>query len=218
MLEMIIIGGPMMVPLMVESVMTLAAVVDRYLAFRANRKIDTRALRAELLQCMEENRLEDALLLCASTPGPVAATLLVGLQTYERLRKRDEDPDAMRLILAKTMEDFQAHALTAVTKRMNMLASIGNTAPLFGMTGTVTGMIGAFDAMVKAAGLDAKLVAGGIMEALITTAAGLMIALAAVIPHNFFTGMAEAISLEIDEATAELVEFVAMLQAKQRKA
>lgn len=218
MLEMIIIGGPMMIPLMIESVLVLAAVVDRYLAFRSNRKVDTRALRAEVMQFVEENRIEDAMVLCSSTPGPVAATLLVGLQTYERLQKRDESAEAMRLILFKAMEDFQVHALTAVTKRFNMLASIGNTAPLFGMTGTVTGMIEAFDAMVRAAGLDAKLVAGGIKEALITTAAGLMIALAAVIPHNFFTGWAEEIGLEIEEATSEFVEFIAMQQAKQRKA
>jgi biopolymer transport protein ExbB/TolQ len=203
----------MMIPLMVCSVLTLAAVIDRYLAFRANRRVDTRAMRAELLTYLDEDRLEDAMVLCSSTPGPVAAVLLVGLQTYEKLRKRKENPESMRLIMFKAMEDYQSHAMSAVEKRFNVLSSVGNTAPLFGMAGTVTGMIGAFDAMVQAAGLDAKLVAGGIKEALITTAAGLLIALGAVIPFNIFTSMSEDVALEIEEATAELVEFIAMHHA-----
>jgi biopolymer transport protein ExbB len=216
MLEKLILGGPMMIPLLVCSVLTLAAVIDRYLAFRKNRKVDVRAMRAEVLTYLEEDRLNDALTLCSSTPGPVAAVLLVGLQSYSNLRKRDESPEAMRLIMFKAMEDYHAHAMNAVEKRFNVLSSVGNTAPLFGMAGTVTGMIGAFDAMVQAAGLDAKLVAGGIKEALITTAAGLLIALAAVIPFNIFTSMADEISLEIEEATSELVEFIAMQQAEHK--
>jgi biopolymer transport protein ExbB len=213
MLEKIILGGPMMIPLMACSVLALAALIDRFLAFRENRKVDTRAMRAEILRYLEEDRLEDAMVLCASTPGPVAAVLLVGLETYSKLRQRKESPESMRLIMFKAMEDYQSHAMSAVEKRFNVLSSVANTAPLFGMAGTVTGMINAFDAMVKAAGLDAKLVAGGIKEALITTAAGLLIALGAAISFNIFTSMAEEIGLEIEEATTEFVEFIAMHQS-----
>ena len=78
------------------------------------------------------------------------------------------------------------------------------------MAGTVTGMIQSFDALATAGALDASLVAGGISEALITTASGLLIALSAVIPLNIFTSMSQTIELEIEDAASELVEFVTM--------
>jgi biopolymer transport protein ExbB len=78
------------------------------------------------------------------------------------------------------------------------------------MAGTVLGMISSFESLSSAAALDASLVAGGISEALITTAAGLLIALAAVIPLNIFTTMSENIELEIEDAASELVETVTM--------
>jgi biopolymer transport protein ExbB len=209
MLEKIIQGGPMMIPLMTCSVLAVAVVLDRAFAFRANSRVDTRALRAEILTLLAEARLQDAELLCASTPGPVAAVLLVGLQTYGKLKQVNERPEAIRMVMSKAMEDYHAHAMSAVEKRFNVLSAIGNSAPLFGMAGTVTGMIAAFGAMVEAAGLDARLVAGGIKEALITTAAGLLIALGAVIPYNIFSSMGDEIGLEIEEATAELVDYIA---------
>ena len=210
MLEFILKGGSMMVPLMAESVICLAVLFERALAFYQNRKVDVRALRAEVLGLLAEGRLDDAIMICASTPSPVSAVMLVGLQTYQKLKESGENPETMRALITKSMEDYSLHALTAVQKRLNVLISIGNSAPLFGMCGTVTGMITAFGAMASAAALDSGLVAAGIAEALITTAAGLIIALAAVIPLNVFNSMAEDIELEIGDAASELVEFIAL--------
>jgi biopolymer transport protein ExbB/TolQ len=111
-------------------------------------------------------------------------------------------------IMEKAMDGYAQQAMKAVEKRFNVLVTIGSAAPLFGMTGTVTGMIASFGAM-SAAGVEASGVAAGISEALITTAAGLLIALAAVIPYNVFLSMSERIDLEIEEAHSELLEFVA---------
>ena len=94
MLEKIIQGGPMMIPLMISSVLAVAVVFDRFFAFRENAKVDTRALRAEILTLLSENRLSDAIVLCASTPGPVAAVLLVGLQTYGKLKQIGEKTES----------------------------------------------------------------------------------------------------------------------------
>lgn len=198
-----------MVPLLICSVIALAIILDRWLAFRANNRVDARALRARLLQLLHEGKVADALNHCASTPGPISAVLLAGLQTYEGLDGDDRNTNSIRLMVGKSMEDFSRHAMSAVEKRLNGLSTIGNAAPLLGMTGTVTGMIASFGALAGAGQLDAAVVAGGISEALITTASGLMIALFAVIPYNFFTSKAESIELEIDEATTEIVEFLA---------
>jgi biopolymer transport protein ExbB len=82
------------------------------------------------------------------------------------------------------MADYARMAMNIVEKRMNILSFIGTSAPLFGMTGTVTGMIRSFGAIAAAGDVDAAIVASGISEALITTAAGLLIAMMDVIPHH----------------------------------
>ena len=209
MLEKILQGGPLMIPLMFCSLLALAVAIDRAWAFYANSKIDSRALRSQVLDLLAEDRTRDAALLCSSTPGPVSAVLLAGLQSYLKHQAIKVKPEALPPIMEKAMEDYSLHAVSAVEKRLNVLSTIGNAAPLLGMTGTVTGMIASFKALSMAGGgLDAGLVAGGISEALITTAAGLLIALSAVIPYNSFSAMTEKIELEIEEASTEVLDFV----------
>jgi len=208
MLETLVKGSYLMIPLLVCSWLTLAVVIDRALAFRAHRRIDNRSLRAHVLQRLDAGRVDEAGRLCADTPGPVSAVLLAGLQSYDKHRQRNKHPEAVTAAMDKAMDDCSLHAMSAVERRLNVLATIGNAAPLLGMTGTVTGMIRSFDALSKMGGLNAAAVAGGISEALITTATGLLIALAAVIPYNLFSAMADRIDLEIEESSSELLDFV----------
>jgi biopolymer transport protein ExbB len=205
MLETIIQGKLMMIPLMICSVLSLGVFLDRLWAFYANGKIDTRALRAQLMKHLRRGELTEAAMLCASTSGPVAAVLLAGLQSYRKLEKRTAEN--LRLTVGEAMEDYALHSMSAVEKRLWILSTIGNAAPLLGMTGTVIGMIKSFEAMAQAS--DPASIGIGIAEALITTAAGLIIALGAVIPYSIFTNMAEKIELDIDEATSEMLEFLA---------
>ena len=206
MLETIIQGRAMMIPLMACSVLALAVLIDRVWAFYANSKIDTRALRAQLMKLVRRGEIKGAALLCASTPGPVSAVLLAGLQSYAKVEKRTTEN--LRMTVGEAMEDYTLHSMSAVEKRLWILSMVGNAAPLFGMAGTVLGMIKSFNKLAEA-GLDAGAVGAGIAEALITTAAGLLIALGAVIPYSIFTSMAEEIELEIDEASSEMLEFLA---------
>ncbi|NLB56638.1 MAG: MotA/TolQ/ExbB proton channel family protein [Lentisphaerae bacterium] len=215
MIEILVKGGSMMIPLVICSVVAVAVLIDRIWAFHANSKIDTRALRAELMTLLAENKTADAKTLCAGTPSPISAVLLVGVQAYERILEVDGSPEAIRSIMGKAMEDYSSHALSAVEKRLYILSMVGNAAPLFGMTGTVTGMIASFDAL-RQQGMEAGAVAAGISEALITTAAGLIIALAAVIPYNIMMTSSDNIALEIEEAASELVDFLALRAEKQR--
>jgi biopolymer transport protein ExbB len=215
MLEKLILGGPMMIPLLICSIATLGAFIDRAIAFYKNSKVDHRALHSEILTLLAEGRLDDAVTLCASTPGPVAAVLLVGLQSYRKLIDRNEDAHSLRTLVGKAMDDYSLHAMSAVQKRFNILATVANAAPLLGMAGTVLGMINSFAAM-QAHGMDASKVAGGISEALITTAAGLLIALAAVIPLNYFTSLTEEIELDIEDTSSDLVEYISLQSSKQQ--
>lgn len=214
MLEQFFLGGSMMYPLVGCSILALAVIFDRLSAFYRYSRYDSRTLRAEIRNRLEEGRDEDAMSLCASTPGPVAAVMLVGLMAYARLKKAQEPAASIRDLTSKAMEDYYNHAMNAVEKRFNLLSMVGMAAPLFGMTGTVTGMIKSFNAMSMASSLDNTMVAAGISEALITTAWGLVIALGAVIPWNFFTQRSELIGLEIEEASSELTEYIDHLARK----
>jgi biopolymer transport protein ExbB len=207
-------GGIMMIPLLICSILTLAVLIERIHAFYRNSKVDVPALRAQIMEFLRKNRLDDTLTLCASTPGPVAAVLLVGLQTFQKVKDIKGSPEMFRSLMTKAMDDYAVHAIHSVEKRLNWLATVANVAPLFGMTGTVTGMIRSFGSLAGAGSLDAGVVGAGISEALVATASGLIIALAALIPYNAFLNQVEKINLQIGEASSELVDLVS-LQAEK---
>ena len=210
MIEQLLLGGPLMIPLMLCSLVAIAVVYDRWFSFRDNRKIDIRSLRAKVQARLQENNISGAIGECEAAGGPVASVLLAGLRSYKQLREKNENPDIMRQVVTQVMQDYSAQAMSVVNKRLDVLTTIGMAAPLLGMTGTVTGMIASFAGLAEAGstGGGGGAVANGIAEALITTAAGLLIALAAVIPQSVFFRWADEIELEIEESTCEIVEFI----------
>jgi biopolymer transport protein ExbB len=210
MIEQLLLGGPLMIPLMLCSLVAIAVVYDRWFSFRENRRIDTRSLRAKVQARLNEDNISGAISECEAAGGPVASVLLAGLRSYKQLRAKNEGTETMRLVVAQVMQDYTAQAMSVVSKRLDVLTTIGMAAPLLGMTGTVTGMIASFAGLAEAGstGGGGGAVANGIAEALITTAAGLLIALAAVIPQSVFFRWSDEIELEIEESTCELVEFI----------
>lgn len=209
MLEQLLKGKWMIVPLIFCSLTSLAVVYDRWLAFRESRRVDTRALRSKVLSLLRANNVEGAIAECVATRGPIASVLLAGLRSYEQLRSKNESVETMRLVVGQVMDDYSAQALGIVNKRLDVLTTIGTTAPLLGMTGTVTGMIVAFDGLVEAGGMGGGgEVARGIAEALVTTAVGLIVALMAVIPQSVYNRWSDEIELEMEESASEFVEFI----------
>jgi len=205
-LETILKGQAMMIPLMVCSVLALAVFMDRLMAFYANSKVDVRAMRSKLMDLLRQHQVKEAALLCTNTPGPISAVLLSGLQSYMKLAKRT--PENTRITVGQAMEDFSRQSVGTVEKRLWMLGTIGSAAPLLGMTGTVTGMIKSFENLAQAAGVDAGAVGVGISEALVTTAAGLIIGLGAVVPYSVFVSVSDRIGLDIEEASAEMLDLL----------
>jgi biopolymer transport protein ExbB len=206
-LETLIKGSVMMIPLLICSVIAMAVVFDRLLAFWTNSKVDVPALRANLNKLLLEHKVKEAAVLCANTPSPVSAVLLAGLQSYMNLKNRT--PENTRITVRQTMEDFLRQSVGTVGKRLWILATIGTVAPLLGMTGTVTGMINSFQNLAETSGVDAGAVGVGISEALITTASGLIIALGAVVPYSFFASVSDKTELDIEEASAEILNLLA---------
>ena len=210
MFEHILKGGPLMVPLMICSLISLAVVLDRWMAFRANRKVDIRSLQARVLAALHSDDVCAAIAHCESSQGPVASVLLAGLRSYENLAAKGESAETMRLVVGEVMMDYGSQAMGVVNKRLDVLTTIGTAAPLLGMTGTVTGMIASFSGLAGASGSagGGAIVAAGIAEALVTTAVGLIVALAAVIPQSVFNRWSDEIELEIEEVTASVTEFI----------
>jgi biopolymer transport protein ExbB len=205
MLEHILNGGPLMIPLVICSVVSFAVVFDRLMAFRANRKVDTRSLTAKVMARLQAGDPAGAIALCEAARGPIASVLLVGLRSYRQLREKGESVETTRLVVGEVMMDYSSQAMGLVNKRLDVLATIGTAAPLLGMTGTVTGMIASFEGMAEASNAA---IANGIAEALVTTAVGLIVALFAVIPRSVFTRWGDDIELEIEEVTASFGEFI----------
>jgi len=199
-----------MLPLMACSLVSLAVVYDRWMAFRANRQIDTRALRSKVMASLRHEDMAGSISECESARGPIASVLLAGLRAYKQLKNKGESTETMRMVVAQVMEDYGAQAMGVVNKRLDVLTTVGTAAPLLGMTGTVTGMIASFSGLADAGSVSGSggAVAAGIAEALVTTAVGLIIALFAVIPQSVFNRWSDEIELEIEESTTDLVEFI----------
>ena len=212
MLETIIKGGSMMLPLMLESVLALAVALDRWIAFSKNDKVDTRSLRSQVLELLTAGKVNEAAVLCSNTPGPVSAVMLAGLQAYAKFRGVTAGrPETCRALVEDAMENYSQVATGAINKRLGVLSFIAGSAPLLGMLGTVTGMISAFAGMAVG-GVSNETVSAGIAEALITTAAGLIISLIAVVPYHYFSARAGAIESEMVESASELLDFITIRQ------
>lgn len=209
MLEYILDGGIMMYPLVLCSVVALAVIVDRWRAFRLA-EVDTTELREEVLELLNEGKIDEAIGACERFRGPVAAVLMVGLHRFRKLAQMGRSPSEIETNVTKAMGDYVPHVMGVLEKRLWVLSMVASIAPLLGMTGTVTGMIRSFTAMAEMGGLEGNVVAAGISEALITTAAGLLIAMPAALFYHFFTRKVEQYVLDIEESGTKLIDFITL--------
>lgn len=207
MLGILMDGGWMMVPLLICSIVGLAVIIDRARAFRAAGG-GYEEIRKNVRQKLEEGDVNSAISIVEGSKGPVAATLLNGLNRFVRLVGREKPVDEAAVAAVKSMEEYAPKALRPLENRLNLLVLVAAIAPLLGMTGTVTGMIASFDVMASSAGLDPGAVAGGIGEALITTAAGLIVAMPCAVYYNLFTRKIEDYSSTIDTSLTDIMETI----------
>jgi len=214
MLEQILNGGYIMIPLVGLSILAIAVIIDRVRAYRVA-SVDAGALRGEVIDLIEENKVDDAIAACERFQGPVAAVLLVGLQKFRRLMRLGRSAAEIEGNVTRTMSDYAPHVIEALERRLNLLLLIAAVSPLLGMTGTVTGMIRAFSKVAELGAIKGAAVAGGISEALVTTAAGLIIAIPAVIAHNIFSRKVDRYVLDIEESTTELIDFITLEKSQK---
>jgi biopolymer transport protein ExbB len=213
MLEYILDGGPFMALEITCSVFLVAVVIDRVRVFR-QLKHDHREFRQKIGELIEKGAVEQAIALCKTTGGPVAAVLLAGIGKYRQLIARGRTIAEIEVNVAKTMEDYIPHAMETLERRMFILPLLASVSPLLGMLGTVSGMITSFSSL-SVSGVDSAGVAAGIAVAFITTAGGLCVAVPSVVAYNILFKRAEKVSLELQAASVGLVNSIALRSAER---
>jgi biopolymer transport protein ExbB len=193
--QLFIAGGNFMWGLLAAAILALAVILERAFTL-AKARTNTRRLIGNVITTLRSEGVNEAAQVCERTRGPIAAILHSGLLRAER------GPEAVE----KAIETSGTIEMAFLERGLVALSAVANTAPLLGFLGTVSGMISAFEAIANADNVNAKLVASGISEALITTASGLIIAIPASLGHSFFLSIIDRFIIEMEETSAELVE------------
>jgi biopolymer transport protein ExbB len=187
-------GGIFMWPLLLSSIVGLAAIIERWLTLR-RAGVDSRRFIARIVDELRRHGIQSALETCRETRGPIAAVIHAGLS------KADRGTGAVE----KAIETAAGMEVAYLQRGLIILASVANIAPLLGFLGTVSGMINAFDAVAAADQVSARLVGAGIAEALITTEAGLCIAIPVQMFHNYFVSRIDRTISEMEESAIDLI-------------
>jgi len=184
------LGGPVMYPLLVCSVLAMTVVTERFLFWHELRRQRDPGKVQEILSLAQQRRIPEALVLGRSLRDPAAKVLTRGLEHWPAS-------------VTGALEDQVKQELGPMRRYLGILDTMITLAPLLGIYGTITGMIRAFGFLSRAGLPDPRLVAAGIAEALITTAAGLTIAILMIPPYNFFASKTEEMAHDIErQATA----------------
>ena len=158
--------------------------------------VKTRGILKEVDELLTQQRIGEALELTRETDAPAAKILNAGLERH------DEGTDRVM----KAIENQGLIEMSKLESWLVVLATLTNIAPLLGFLGTVIGMILAFQSIEAAGEVEATLVAGGIKVALLTTAAGLMIAIPVSIGHNYFVAKIDGMVIDMEESAQKMVD------------
>lgn len=188
-------GGQFMWWLLTVAIVGFVFLIERLWTLNRAR-VNTRRLIGTVITTLRNDGVQAAAEECQKVRGPIAAILYSGLQKADRGR----DAVEKAIATAGTIE------MSFLERGLIWISSVTTIAPLIGFLGTVSGMINAFEAIAASEQVNAKLVASGISEALITTAAGLVIAIPATIGYNYFVSAIDRFVIEMEETSAELIE------------
>ncbi len=193
--------------LFIMSIWSLAVIIDRALYFSAARK-QSREFAPRVAGALKEGRLDEAIKVAdRSKKSHLAEVVTSGLTEFRSYGSGGAVTEAQVESAKRALERSEAIVHAKLKKGLGGLATIGSTAPFIGLFGTVVGILHAFQqiATQKSSGIGA--VAGGISEALVTTAFGLLVAIPAVMCFNYFTNKVEAFDVEMDNSSSELVDY-----------
>lgn len=195
--ELIRSGGWLMLPILVCSVVALAIVVERFWTLRPSRLSPPDTL-AQVRTWLQKGQLNAQRLQALREGSPLGRILAAGLANARHGRE----------IMKESIQEEAAGVIHELEKYLATLGSIAAVAPMLGLLGTVFGMIHVFAAIMLHGTGDASQLAGGISQALLTTAAGLVVAIPAIFFHRFFVRRVEEITVGMERDAVHLVDLV----------
>lgn len=195
MLNLLAAGGWVMPVIVLCSVIALAISIERSVALNPTR-IAPPHLLATVWKQLKAGELDAQRLKALRQGSPLGAILAAGLAN------RNQGRDVMK----ESIQEAAGHVVHDLERYLNTLGTVAAIAPLLGLLGTVVGMIRVFTEITVQGTGNANALAGGISEALITTAAGLVVAIPALVMHRFFTGKIDTIVVGLEQETIKLVD------------
>ena len=201
MVKLFLDGGEFMWPILALLVVGLAFVIERFWTL-TRASVNTRKFLSRIRVALEEGGVKAATEECEKTPGPVASIFHAGLSRADKGISYVE----------KAITTAGSLEMAFLERGMVVLSTVIVLAPMLGFTGTVWGMVQAFDAIKKANDISPAIVAGGISQALLTTLFGLVVAMLIQIFNNYFTSRIDKLIIDMEESSVELIEALADMQ------
>ena len=196
-------GGAFMWPILITLLFGLAFVIERAYSLMMS-AVDSQTFFETVSPSIEENGADAAVKVCGETEGPVAAIFYAGLSKMNR----------GLIEVEKAIQNAGAIEMAFLEKNMIWLNAVITIAPMLGFTGTVVGMIAAFDAIKAANDISPAVVAGGISQALLTTAFGLIVAMIIQTFQNVFVARIDKLVLEMEEQSIKILDHLQDLESK----
>lgn len=197
MLDLLRPGGMIMFPLLLCSVLALAIIIERFWTLRTSR-LAPKTLVSELWGWIKKKELNSKRLRELKDAAPIGRVLAAGLVNAKHGRE----------IMKESIQEEASHVVHEMERFLTALGTIAVITPLLGLLGTVVGMIKVFAQLQLEGAGNAAALAGGISEALITTASGLTVAIPALIFHRYFTRRVDEIVIDMEQEALRLVEIV----------
>lgn len=188
-------------PILFCSLFAFAIILEKFMHLYAI-NIDTQAFLAKIMEKMKRHDTKEALQICDGTRGPVSNILKAGILKYDRPKQQ----------IIESIEDASRYEMPRLKKNLTALATIAHVSPLLGLLGTVTGMVRCFQTIQAKASsfhpVSPGDLAGGIWEALLTTVAGLIVAIPTFVAYNYFVSRINSFIVEMERVSTELVNFL----------
>jgi biopolymer transport protein ExbB len=195
MFEIVKAGGPVMVPIILASIIAAAIFLERLWTLQQRRVVPAE-LTDKVWKWVEQRQIQDKHIIALQQNSPLGKILAAGLAN----RHRD------RSIIKEAIEDTGRHVVHELERFIGTLGTIASISPLMGLLGTVVGMIRTFNAIETQGVGDPAALGGGIAEALITTAAGLTVAIPALLGYKFLRGRVETLVVQMEKESIRLVQ------------
>ncbi|MGB5209827.1 MAG: MotA/TolQ/ExbB proton channel family protein [Gammaproteobacteria bacterium] len=197
MFEIVRAGGWLMLPLLLCSVVAVAIIIERLWTLRRRRVLPD-DLTVKVWEWAHNRKLDEAHLRALSESSPLGQILAAGLLNRGRSRE----------IMKESIEDTGRHVVHELARYLNTLGTIAAITPLLGLLGTVIGMVKVFTAITTHGVGNPGVLAGGISEALLTTAAGLSIAIPALIGYRYLRGRVDGLVVQMEKEAMKLVDTI----------